>query len=222
MFYTTLGRSSFRVVETFFEGFEDMASAKSNPNDNDIIELFWNRDERAIKMTDMRYGRYINSLQFNILGNKEDVEECRNDTYLQLWRRIPPNRPKTFVAFLSKIAHDIAVSYLRERCAQKRIPSQMMVSLDELQGTITESSQGNEQQNERKENSEIIGKIINEFLKGESLKNRRIFIMRYYYADSVSDIACVMGIGERMVYHALKEMKLRLKKSLAEENIRIQ
>ena len=100
--------------------------------DNEIIELYWERDEEAISETDKKYGRYLFTIANNIVNNRLDSEECVNDTYLGTWNAIPPTRPNVFQVFLSKVMRNIAVDKFREKSAQKRIPSELMSSLDEI------------------------------------------------------------------------------------------
>ena len=101
-------------------------------SDEQIIDLYFAREERAIKETDHKYGKYLFTIAYNIVQDTLDCEECLNDTYLNTWNRIPPTRPSIFHAFLSKIMRNIAVDRYRHNKAQKRAPSEMLLTLEEL------------------------------------------------------------------------------------------
>ena len=105
-------------------------------DDNQIIELYWQRSENAITETDRKYGAYCNTVAYNILQNKEDAEECVNDTWLGAWDAIPPNRPSILRAFLAKITRNLSVNRLEKRLAEKRGGGAEFVVLDELEECI--------------------------------------------------------------------------------------
>ncbi len=101
-------------------------------SDERIIELYWKRDEKAIHETEVKYGKMLFSIAYNILHDKSDCEECQNDTYLCVWKRIPPIRPVVFSAFISKIMRDISINKYKEKTSKKRIPSELTVSIEDL------------------------------------------------------------------------------------------
>jgi len=105
-------------------------------NDNDIIDLYWKRDERAITETDNKYHSYLYRVAKNILQNNQDCEESLNDTYFITWNKIPPSKPTVFQTFLSKITRDVSIDKYRKSTADKRIPSELTASLDELDDTM--------------------------------------------------------------------------------------
>ncbi len=182
--------------------------------DNTIVDMYWARDERAIKETDHKYGRYLYAISFNILQDRLDSEECINDTYLTAWNKIPPTRPNVLQRFLSKITRDISTDKYRTIHAQKRVPSELMVSLDELEecidGTIS------------KDEDELvtqISKVLNGFIGGLSERDRFIFICRYYYADSVQYISKMLEISDKTVYRELARLRQELRHALAKEGI---
>ena len=100
-------------------------------NDLEIIELYFSRDEEAIKQTDIKYGKLCHSVAYNILNNNEDSEECVNDTYIGVWNAIPPTRPNNFMSFVCKITRNISLTRLEAMTRQKRSQA-IIVSLDEL------------------------------------------------------------------------------------------
>ncbi len=183
-------------------------------SDERIIELYWERDEDAIKATDEKYGRFLFAISYNILRNKLDSEECMNDTYLATWNRIPPTRPTALQRFLAKITRNISIDRYRKEHAQKRVPSELTVSLKELEecidGMIIES-----------ENTAVakISVVLDEYLLGLSQRDRFIFVCRYYYADPVENIAKMLDINIKTVYRDLSRIREGLRKALLKEGI---
>ena len=180
--------------------------------DREIVELYWERSERAIEETSKKYGRYLHTIAYNILHDRLDCEECVNDTYLGVWNRIPPARPNAFRVFLSKIARNISIDRFRKNHASRRIPSEMTVALDELEECVADPS--------TPESEYAIGamiRVLNEFLRGLDAKDEFIFICRYYYADSVDRIAELLEVNRSTVYRALGEMRKNLKMALEKE-----
>ena len=181
--------------------------AEERLSDEKIVELFWQRDERAIGETDAKYGGYIGTIAFNILSDESDSEECRNDVYLALWNSIPPERPKKLSAFVSTVARNLAIDRYREKNRQKRVPSELSVCIDELAEIIPCTSNV---ENEF-ENGEL-RRLINGFVRGLSKRRRYIFVFRYYYADPVKRIAETLSVSEPTVKKELQKIKKQLRK----------
>lgn len=175
-------------------------------SDEKIIELYWDRDERAITETDRKYGRYLYAIAYNIIHDHPDCEECLNDTYLGTWNKIPPARPTAFQSFLSKIMRNIAIDRFRKNTAQKRIPSEMTVSLSELDECIAYDSDIEEDRLVRE-----LAVMLNDFLAGLPKRRQFIFVCRYYYADRVSKIAQMLGLSEKTIRRDITLMKNDLK-----------
>ena len=178
--------------------------------DERIIELFFERSEQAIKELDGKYGKVFRSLSFKILNNHQDVEECVNDSYLGTWNAIPPARPNPLSAFVCKITRNLSLSKYRMNTAAKRDAS-MEVSLEELMPSIPTPSA------EEEWNAVELGRYINQFLHTLEKENRVIFIRRYWFADSVKDIADDMRMSENLVSVRLKRVRKRLKVFLEKE-----
>lgn len=185
-------------------------------SDGEIIDLYWSRDEDAIKATDVKYGKYLYSIAYNIVYDKLDCEECLNDTYLGTWNRIPPARPNVFNVFLSKIMRNVAVDKFRKRTADKRVPSELVVSLNELDDCMPKEP-SEEQMSEIRE----IAKILNAYIKSLSDIDAFIFICRYYYADKVEKIAGMLKYSPSTVYRELAKMRNGLRECLEKEGITI-
>lgn len=181
-------------------------------SDEEIIDMYWERDENAIPETDKKYGNYLFTIANNIVKDRLDCEECVNDTYLGTWNKIPPERPNIFRVFLAKIVRNIAISRFRKNSAQKRIPSEMQISLDELNDCITSTPSAEEEYLTAK-----VVEILNTYLKTLSRRKELIFICRYYYADKISNIAKMLGVSENTVYRELGEIRTGLREQLTKE-----
>lgn len=177
-----------------------------------IIELYFERDEKAIKETDKKYGRLCFTVAINILGNDKDAEECVNDTYLSVWNNIPPIRPNNFTAFICKITRNLSLKRLDYNKAMKRTP-ESFASFTELEDVLPDNSIMPDM-----ENAEI-GKLISEFLKHEKTDARAVFIRKYWFFDSVSDIAARYGFSESKVKSMLFHTRNRLREFLKKEGI---
>ena len=180
--------------------------------DHDIIALYFERDERAIAETSNKYGGYCGSIAMNILSSPEDTEECLNDTWLRAWGAIPPIRPNVLRVFLGKITRNLALDQYKARTAEKRLGGEFAMSLDELDECIgTEDARDHV----------ALGEIISRFLREQTREARGVFVCRYYYCDSVGDIAKRFGISEGKVKSVLHRMRLRLKRYLEGEGITV-
>ena len=180
--------------------------------DEEIINLYFSRNESAIDETDQKYGNYLFTIGYNILNDKWDSEECVNDTYFRTWNRIPPERPGILAAFLSKIMRDTSIDRYRKNSASKRMSSELSVSLEELGDCLISNDSWEENYAAR-----VLGDILNSVLKESSKKDRFIFVCRYYYCDSVRYIAKMLNTNEKSVYRSLEKTRQKLKLKLEEE-----
>lgn len=181
-------------------------------SDEAIIDLYWNRDETAIRATDDKYGRYLYAIAYNIVRDDPDCEECLNDTYLSTWNRIPPTKPNIFQIFLSKITRNVAVDKYRTRNAAKRIPSELTLSLEELDECIPSDSTVEGDYATRE-----IGDILYAYLRKLNRRSLMIFICRYYFADSIASIAEMLKVSESTVFRELAKIREGLKTRLEQE-----
>ena len=184
--------------------------------DGRIIDLYWARREEAITETDRKYGSYCRSISFRILNDKEDSEECVNDTWMRAWDTMPPKRPEYLSAFLAKIARNLSISKYRMNHAQKRGSGETELLLLELEECLP-SGKSVEEEIEGRETAAA----INRFLAELDAESRRIFVRRYFYADAVKEIAECMGISESKVKSQLFRLRGRLKKHLEREGIEL-
>lgn len=172
-------------------------------DDEQIIELYWQRDERAISETDFKYGQFLYRIAYNILHDKLDCEECQNDTYLDIWNAIPPARPSVFPAFITQIMRRTAIDRYKEKTRKKHVPSELTVSLEELGAEAVHYDDAVE-----------LGKIISDYLRTLSDRQQFIFIGRYYMAESVESIAKDLNMTASAVYKELGKLKSNLKNYL--------
>lgn len=180
--------------------------------DERIVELYWQRDEMAIQLTDDKYGKYLYAIAYHILHDSMDCEECLNDTYLGTWNTIPPSKPNPLQLFVAKIMRNIAVDKFRGRMAQKRIPSELMVSLQELDECLSYAPTPSEEYDMK----ELVA-VMNGYLRGLPERQEFTFVCRYYYADTVEDIAKMLDVGTATVYRDLKAVREGLKNCLIKE-----
>lgn len=183
-------------------------------DDKQIITLFQNRDESAIRELSNKYGRYCSRIAWNILENQEDVEECVNDTWFSVWRYIPPQVPDVLSAFCGKIVKGIAIDRLRKRCAGKRADTHMASIADETR-YLNRAADFAE---DIVEEGEIL-RVINEFLWKLDREKRDIFIRRYWYLDSMEEIAVRHGKSIGSIKTALHRMRKKLETNLKERGI---
>lgn len=173
--------------------------------DDCIVNLYWARSENAIAETSKKYGNYCYSIAYNILGNAEDADESVNDTYLDAWNNIPPHRPSILSTFLGKITRRISIDKWRGRTAKKRGGGEIELVLGELSDCIP-SDQNVEHEVEAVE----LARIIDNFVMSLSPMERRVFICRYWYLDSVADIAQRFGFSQSKVKMMLHRQRKNL------------
>ena len=181
-------------------------------DDKSIVDLYFSRNQDAIAQTDKKYGRYCYSIAYNILTNKEDAEESVSDTYMIAWKAIPPRRPSVLSTFLGKITRHISIDRWRERSAYKRGGGEVTLALEELEDCVA-GLQNVEMEYERKE---LIQAYV-KFLDMLPVTERRVFLCRYWYVDSVEAIAEKFGFSQSKVKTMLYRTRVKLRKQLAEE-----
>ena len=180
--------------------------------DSKIVELYWRRDETAIRETEAKYGRYLQKIAYNILADIEDCRECTNDTYLKAWNSIPPYKPVALSTYLGKITRQTAITLWRGRNAEKRRQSQYALSLTELAEVLS----GGEEPDKTAE-LQALAASIRTFLLSQSEENRNIFLCRYYYLDTLRDIAASFGMTEAKIKSSLYRIRQNLKTHIESE-----
>jgi RNA polymerase sigma-70 factor (ECF subfamily) len=186
----------------------------NNMDDLHIIELYFARDEQAVRETDRKYGKLCFRVAKNLLFNNEDSEECVNDTYLTLWNKIPPTRPINFMAYICKITRNLSLKKLEVSSAMKRSAT-AIISLSEIEATLPDHSIANGV------NDEELGKLISSFLWNEKELDRNVFLRKYWFFDSISDIAERYSLSENNVKSMLFRTRNRLREFLRKEGIEV-
>lgn len=181
--------------------------------DAELIALYLARDEQAIRETEQKYGKLCFRLAHNVLGNNEDAEECVNDAYLGVWNRIPPTRPADFTAFLCKIVRNLSLKKLDFNLAEKR-NRELTVSLSELEALLPDGCAPEWE-------CEDLGRLLSDFLRQETEDARRVFLRRYYFFDSVGEIARRYSFSESKVKSMLFHTRNRLRRYLRKEGIMV-
>ncbi len=180
-------------------------------NDASIIELFFDRNEKALEELNKKYGNLLIHLTRNLLNQKEDIDECVNSVLLDIWNQIPPDKPENLCAYACKIARRKAINKLKHNTAEKR-NCKLSVSLSELNECFCDSKSLEEMISGKE-----LTQAINEFLHSEDELNRNIFIRRYWYADSIGEIAAFYNLNEKTVTTKLFRLRKKLKQYLIKE-----
>lgn len=180
--------------------------------DRSIVDLYFARDERAIEETAGKYGKLCHSIAYRILNNREDAEECVSDTYVGAWNAIPPARPGNLMAFVCRITRNQSLKRLEFLKREKRSP-EVLVSLEELAGILPDerfvSGMGEED----------LGQLISRFLRGQKEEVRNVFIRKYYFFDSIEEIARRYAFTQSKVKNMLFQTRIKLKDYLKEEGV---
>jgi len=184
--------------------------------DFEIIDMYWNRNEDAIKETSSKYGAYCNKIAYNILSDNGASEECVNDTYLRIWNDIPPTIPKIFSAYIGKITRNIAINIYYLKKAKKRGEGNAEVVIHELEECISTNVSVEDELQEKQ-----FMEKIDTFLGDLEKSKRVIFVRRYWYADSIEQISDRFGIGESKVKSILFRGRKKLRTFLEEEGIEL-
>lgn len=182
--------------------------------DEQIIELLWNRNEDAIPEIDTAYGRKLRGLSNRILQNHADAEEIVNDTYLKTWSSIPSNRPHYFYAYIAAICRHLSLNLLNWNQAAKR-NAEIIAITDEIENCISDPS------GDKKIQDLELAQVLNVFLETLPKESRIIFLRRYWYVDSIAEIAKRYDITESKVKMQLMRTRNKLKDYLEQEGIQI-
>lgn len=180
-----------------------------------IVELYHRRDERAIAESDHKYGALCRSIALKLLGLREDAEECVNDTWHAAWNKMPPDRPQALGAFLGRITRNLSISRWRRDHARKRCDG-MEVLLSELEDCVPAPGTTQEEL-ERWQ----LAQSISAWLDGLEPEDRRLFIRRYWYGDTVKALAAAEGIGANALAQRLLRLRRGLRDFLESEGVEV-
>ena len=182
--------------------------------DTEILDLYWERDERAIEESQKSYGNYCYSIAFHILHTKEDSEECVNDTWLRAWKAIPPNRPQRLALFLGTITRNLSFDRWKHKNALKRGNGEMEAALEELEECVP-AARSTEDAVEEAE----LQRCLNRFMGTLKERERNIFLRRYWYAEECSEIAARYDMKLNTVKTTLFRVRGKLKNYLEQEGV---
>ena len=174
-------------------------------DDQRIVELYWERSEKAVSETASKYGKYCYSIAYNVLANNEDAEESVNDTYMDAWNSIPPHRPSILSTFLGKITRRISIDRWRKRSAKKRGSGVIPLVLDELHECVADDKSLEHEFEKRR-----LSAVVNTFVKSLPETEQKVFLCRYWYMDSIDSICRQFGFSESKV----KSMRYRTRGKL--------
>ena len=180
--------------------------------DKQIVDLYWARKENAIHETAVKYGKYCYSIAYTILQDQQDAEESVNDTYMDAWNTMPPNRPSVLSTFLGKITRRISIDRWRIRSAKKRGGDEVTLALDELEECV----RGSDDVELQAQRNELIA-AMHSFLDNLPDTERRIFLLRYWYLEPVQSIANQYGFTQSKVASMLHRIRGKLRRQLEKE-----
>jgi len=183
-------------------------------NDKQIVDLYWQRSERAISETINKYGNYCQTIAYNILENNQDSEECVNDTWLSAWNSMPDKRPQKLCAFLGKITRNFAISKGIEKSREKRGGKAVTLALEDLDECIASGYDLDSEIEERE-----LERAINIFVKELSEKEQQIFVCRYWFLETEVTIAKKQGCSKSKVSAVLQKTRRKLKDYLLQEGL---
>ena len=200
LFYGIYGKGAYKA--NHWKGGTPMKDAE-------IVELYWERNEAAIQQTEQKYGAYLSKVAYNILSDVEDSRECVNDTYLKAWNSMPPHKPNILSTYLGKITRQLSIDRYRKKNSVKRYASEYAVSLNELGDSFSDSNTPDQAFDAKK-----LDEAINAFLHTLPDNARNSFIGRYYFFDSLKDVAGYCGMSEAktksMLYRTRQSLKAYL------------
>lgn len=179
-----------------------------------IVELYWQKNSEAIVASEEKYGEYCRTIAENILHNREDAEECVNDTWLHAWNAIPPQRPQSLKLFLARITRNLSFNRWNAQAAEKRGGRETALVLDELAECL---------QSETDVEGEVLSRELNacvhSFVRGLPARERKVFVLRYFYTEPISQIAEHCSISENNVKVILNRTRKKLHKQLIKEGL---
>ena len=189
----------------------DIRSADTDA-DQHIIDRLFARSEEGLALLQTHYGKLCHRIALNLLGNREDAEECVNDTYLAVWNTIPPNRPASLMAYVGKVTRNIAVSCLRKRGAKGR-RCEGTVLLDELAECLPDTDTPDPA------DDLTLREALQSFFDSLSEEDRAIMVRRYYDGEPTEAIAVSLGLRHGTVRVRLHRLRERLRAHLEERGV---
>lgn len=183
-------------------------------SDEKIVELFFARNEQAIDETDRKYKIYLIKVAYNILSDRDESEQCLDDTYVRAWNSIPPQRPTSLRAYLSTVIRNCALNLHRAKESGRRVPSSLTQSLDELDFLIPD-------QTDDLQANEDLSRALSEFISSLDQRRMYIFMSRYYLSRPIGEIADLLGVSRSTVNKEIATIKVLLKEKLESEGFKL-
>lgn len=193
----------------------EQPSAEKQYSDKEIVSLFLERSEKALSAVSRKYGEYCSTVAMGILKDAQDAEECVNDAWLKAWECIPPQKPHNLGGFLAKIVKNISLNRYRHSHTQKRGGGELPIVLNELNECVIPSGAD---VTDKLEN-ELLTDAVNEFLKAQPRDKRDVFVLRYWYCLSISEVAEKTGLRRNTVSVELTRMRRLLLRFLEEKEL---
>ncbi|MCD7847349.1 MAG: sigma-70 family RNA polymerase sigma factor [Oscillospiraceae bacterium] len=178
--------------------------------DEAIVNLYWDRNEEAIRITQEKYEKYLMKIAYSVLNDMQDSEESVNETYLKAWNSMPEQRPSILSTYLGKITRQYSIDIYRKRNREKRKSSEYAVSLSELEDCVTGGSTPEEELDVK-----LLAEAIESYLYTLKKDARVAFVMRYFYSDTLSEIAKSLGMTEAGVKSMLHRVRIGLRTHLS-------
>ena len=182
--------------------------------DKDIVDLYWQREERAVTETETKYGAYCRSVAGRILHNEEDAEECVSDTWLRAWNAMPSDRPDRLGVYLGKLCRWLSLNRLRDAARLCRGGGETSLALEELEEILPGGTEP-----ERKLEARELGQFMKNYVNQMKEPEQSVFLCRYWYMASVKEIASRFGFGESRVKSMLSRSRKKLKTALVKEGL---
>lgn len=183
-------------------------------DDLQIINLYWNRDEKALRVTADQYGTYCYAIAYGILNNQEDSHESVNDTYWEAWNKMPPQKPPVLKTFLGRLTRCISIDRWRKKHAGKRGGGVLPEILEELsECTAPDGDPIHETE------KQLLRQTVNRFIRRLNPTEQGIFLRRYWYAEPVRQIAGQYGFSESKVKSMLMRTRKKLREQLESEGL---
>ena len=183
-------------------------------DDKEIIALYFSRSQDAVAETDAKYRNYCRKIAANILSDCRDADEAVNEAYLGAWNSIPPHSPENLGTFLGKIVRNVSLKIYRKNTSVKRSSDNFSLALDELSECVSNGKNAHEKLEEKE-----VSECIDRFLGTLKADERRVFVCRYWYFDSISDIAGRFSFTEGKVKSMLFRTRKKLMKALDKEGL---
>lgn len=202
------------LQETIEPSYPSKVSSSNTVSDEDLIQLFEQRNEEALVQTAQKYSHYCYEIAYQILKQREDCEEILNDTYLATWNSIPPNHPPSLKYYLGKICRNLSINRYHSSHRQKRTGNQYALALQELLPCIP----SNNSLEKSIEYQELIH-LINTFLRSLKKEDSSLFLLRYFYFKSIEELATILGVKKGTIKVRLHRIRKQLKQYLEKEGV---